>query len=148
MAYTKLTYHIVFSTKERRPFLQGESLGRVCQYLGGILREQKAHPQRIGGMEDHIHIAVSLSPTVAVSDIIRVVKTNCSRWIHETLEDLAEFAWQQSYAAFTVSESVLPDVVRYIEGQAAHHKRQTFQEELLALLARHGIEYDERYIWS
>ena len=148
MAYTQLTYHIVFSTRERRPLLQGESLARVCQYLGGILREQKAHPQQIGGMPDHVHMAVSLSPTMAVADIVRIIKTNCSRWIHETFKDLAAFAWQDSYSAFTVSQSVLPDVVRYIEGQEAHHTTQTFQEELLALLHRHGIEYDERYIWA
>ena len=80
--------------------------------------------------------------------MLNAIKANSSRWIHETELAPAEFAWQESYAAFTVSASALPRVLAYVDGQAAHHRRMTFQEELLALLQRHGIEYDERYMWD
>jgi len=147
MSYTKLSYHIVFSTKERRPFLQHDALGRVCAYIGGILRDEDAEPVCIGGMPDHLHLAVIARPTVRLSDLIRVAKAGSSKWIHAEFPALKTFSWQDSYAAFSVCESVLPDVVSYIRGQQEHHKKHTFQEEFLALLARHGVDYDPRYIW-
>ncbi|MFW6145812.1 MAG: IS200/IS605 family transposase [Planctomycetota bacterium] len=148
MAYTKLIYHIVFSTKERRPFLQDEALPEVRAYIGGALRDQSAHPVAVGGMADHLHLAVIARPTTRLSDLMREVKANSSKSIQGRFPTLKVFAWQDGYSAFSVSESVLPDVVKYIQGQQAHHKKQTFQEELLALLARHGVEYDPRYIWT
>ncbi len=148
MAYTKLMYHMVFSTKDRRPFLQGDVLDRVCKYIGGIIRSEKGQMLAAGGAADHVHVAAVLNPTAAVAVLLRKVKANSSKWIHNEFPDLAAFGWQDTYSAFCVSQSVMPEVVRYIEGQKAHHCKQTFCEELLALLAKHGIEYDERYIWS
>ncbi|MFW6146174.1 MAG: IS200/IS605 family transposase [Planctomycetota bacterium] len=148
MAYTKLTYQIVFSTKERRPFLQGDVFDRVCDSIGGILREQKAHAFALAGMPDHLHLAVLARPTVALADLIRTVKANSSRWIHAELPELRSFSWQETYSAFSVLESAVPDVVRYVRGQQKHHQKLTFREELIVLLTKHGVEYDPRYIWS
>ena len=148
MAYTKLIYHIVFSTKERRPFLYDEAFSEMCAYVGGVLRDQGAHPVAVGGMPDHLHLAIIGRPTMRLSDLMREVKANSSKWIHGRFAALKAFGWQDSYSAFSVSESVLPDVVEYIRGQEAHHRKQTFQEELLALLAKHGVEYDPRHIWT
>jgi len=146
MAYTKLIYHIVFSTKERRPFLRDEALSEMCAYLGGALRDQNVHPVVVGGMPDHLHLAVIGGQTTRLSDLMREVKANSSRWIHGRFPGLKAFGWQDSYSAFSVSASVLPDVVQYIRGQEVHHQKLTFQEELVALLTRHGVDYDPRYI--
>jgi putative transposase len=86
--------------------------------------------------------------TVCVADALRVLKANSSRWVHETWSERRSFAWQTGYAAFSVSQSNLDQVCAYVASQAEHHQRMTFQDELVAFLKRHGIEYDERYIWE
>ncbi len=146
VSYTNLNYHIVFSTKERRPFLSDELRRRTGDYIGGIIRELRGDLVAAGGATDHLHLAAVLHPQVSISDVVRTIKANSSKWIHETLPDLAEFGWQDGYAAFSVSRSVLPQVVRYIEGQKEHHAKMSFTEELIALLKRHGVDYDERYL--
>ncbi len=148
MSHRALYYHIVFATKQRRPLLRGEALARTCQYLGGIARKLDGQILLGGGMPDHIHIAAAIPATTAVADFVRLIKTNSSAWIHQELPGLREFAWQDGYSAFSVSPSVLAQVMRYIEGQAEHHREMSFQEELVALLEKHGVEYDERYIWT
>jgi REP element-mobilizing transposase RayT len=147
MSYTSLLYHVVFSTKERRPWLSEDVLSRVCEYAGGILRELGGKMIAAGGAKEHVHIALSGSKA-AVPDILRTIKTNTSRWVHRTFAQMRAFAWQDGYAAFTVSKSVLPTVVRYIENQQRHHRSRTFEEEYLELLRRHGIEYDPRHVWA
>ena len=146
MSYTNLIYHIVFSTKDRRPLLKGESLARTCQFIGGIVRNLEGVPLAVGGMPDHVHVAARMTPKGAVSDVIGKVKSNSSRWIRQTLPELSDFGWQDEYIAFTVSRSAKDDVVAYVMNQEAHHRKMTFQEELIALLKKHDIEYDERYI--
>ena len=148
MSYTKFQHHIVFSTKERRPFLQGDRLTRTCEYIGGIIREEGGQMLAGGGMPDHVHVAAILRPTVAPADFVRVVKTNSSGWVHKTFPDLAGFHWQDGYAAFSVSASAMPRVIAYVRGQAEHHRSMSFQEELIGLLEKHGIEYDERYLFA
>ena len=148
MSYTNLNYHIVFSTKSRRPFMSRQILPRICQYIGGIVRNHGGTPLIVNGMSDHLHVVTILRPTVAVSDFVRDVKANSSRWVHDTFDDLRQFSWQEGYSAFTVSQSVKDTVVAYVAGQEDHHKKMTFQEELIALLDKHGIEYDERYVWK
>ncbi len=147
MAYTNLAYHVVFSTKERRGLLAPDLAPRVHEYMGGIIREMGAAAICVNGTTDHVHLAVILRPTMAVSDLVRVVKTNSSKWLHEQAPSLGKWGWQESYGAFTVSQSGLGAVVKYIEAQQEHHRKMSFQEEFLELLKRHGIEYDERYIW-
>jgi len=146
MSYTSLFYHVVFSTKDRRPLLSEELLPRACEYMGGIIRNMRGKMLAANGSADHVHLAALLRPTAAIADVVRDVKANTSGWIHQTLPNLRAFRWQDGYAAFTVSRSVVPEVVAYIRKQEAHHRKMTFQEELIGLLERHGVEYDERYI--
>jgi len=147
MSYTSLFYHVVFSTKERRPFLIDSILTRTREYVGGIIRSLQGQMLKANGREDHLHVVTTCPPTVTLASFIGRFKSGSSGWIHETFPDAESFAWQEGYAAFSVSRSALPRVLKYVEGQAEHHRKMTFQEELLALLEKHGIEYDERYIW-
>ena len=146
MSYTSLYYHIVFSTKERRSFLSDQLLPRVVKYIGGIIRQMDGQLVEGDGMPDHVHLAAIMHPTWAIADFLRTLKTNSTRWIHETFGDMATFAWQEGYAAFTVSRSVLPAVKTYIRTQKEHHRKISFVDELKALLDKHGIAYDERYL--
>jgi len=105
-------------------------------------------PILIGGMPDHIHMAVGLPPTLAVSDALKQIKGGSSKWIKDTFPKLIGFAWQDGYGAFAVSKSVLPSVTSYIERQREHHRKTTFQEEFVTLLKLHEIEYEEQYLWD
>ena len=145
--YTNLLYHIIFSTKDRQPLLTDDIRPRTFAYMGGILRELDGIAILINGPADHVHLLAALPPTTGIADAMRVLKTNSSRWIHETFPN-SSFAWQTGYAAFSVSQSSVPAVRQYIERQEEHHRRITFQEEFVAFLKRHGIAYDERYIWA
>jgi len=144
--FTKLLYHAVFSTKGRSPTIDAELKPRLHAYLGGIVGELGGKAILVGGTADHVHLLASLSAKTAPADVLRIVKTNSSRWVHEEWRRRGGFAWQTGYAAFTVSQSAADAVKRYIAGQEEHHRRMSFDEELLALLNRHGIDYDERYL--
>ena len=146
--YTALYYHVIFSTKHRRSWIKQDLEDRIWSYLGGIARENKMTAMKIGGIDDHVHMLLGAPPTIAPSKAAQLIKGGSSKWIHETFPDLRDFAWQDGYGAFTVSKSNVPEVVRYIENQREHHRARTFQEEFLAFLKRHGIEYDERYLWD
>ena len=142
MSYTSMNYHVVFSTKDRRPFLQDDLLTRTCQYIGGMVRELNGVLLEANGQPDHLHMAIVIPPTSAASDFIGKVKAYASGWIHRTFPDLQDFRWQDGYAAFTVSPSALAKVIAYIQTQQEHHKTLTFEEELARLLDKHEIEYD------
>jgi putative transposase len=144
--YTALHYHIVFSTKGRRPWIRQEIEQRIWEYLGGIARANDLKPIKIGGIEDHIHVLLGTPPTIAVSKIVQLIKGGSSGWIHETFPELRDFAWQDGYGAFTVSKSALPDVTTYIANQREHHGTRTFEEEYLAMLVLNGVEYDKKYV--
>ena len=146
MSYAKLHYHIVFATKGRRPLVTGAVLPRLVKYLGGIVRGSKGKLLEANGPEDHLHLAVMLHPQTAVSDLVCDIKANSSRWVQETFPDMCSFAWQDGYAAFSVSHSALGSVIDYIRNQREHHRKITFKEELIALLNRHEIEFDQRYV--
>jgi putative transposase len=120
----------------------------LCEYVGGTVRQKNGTLLTAGGMPDHIHLLLSLGKQACVSDTIRDIKANSSRWIHETFTPLRGFAWQVGYGAFSVSYSNLDEVRRHITNQHEHHRVRTFKEEFLAFLARHQIEYDERYLWD
>lgn len=121
---------------------------RLCSYLGGIADRNGMTPLKNGGIEDHVHIVVGLPPTMALSKAVQLLEGGSSLWIHETFPELAEFAWQDGYGAFTVSKSQLPDLIEYVKNQREHHRTRTFQEEYRAFLEKHWIEYDERYLWG
>jgi len=146
--YTSLHYHFTFSTKNRHPWIVAEIEERVWAYLGGILKKNKLKPIKIGGIDDHLHLLLGAPPTIAPAKIAQLLKGGSSTWIHEEFPELATFAWQDGYGAFTVSKSAVPDVSAYIGNQREHHRTRTYQDEYRALLDRHGIEYDERYLWD
>jgi len=146
-SYTQLLYHIVFSTKERNPWLAEPLRSRLYAYLGGAIRDEGGTALAIGGVEDHIHILARLRQDKAVSAVIGAIKANSSGWIHREFPDLSAFAWQQGYAVFTVSKSQARHVKVYIAGQEEHHRKKSYQEELREFLQAHEIEFDERYLW-
>jgi len=147
MAYTKLMYHIVFSTKERRPVIAADARPRIREYMGGIIRNAGGSMLAANGTADHIHIAAIGSPTIAVCKLIQLIKGNSSKWIHDTFPNLQSLYWQESYGAFTVSPSGLAKLLAYVRDQEEHHRTVDFKQEFLALLRKHGVEHDERYIW-
>jgi len=146
--YTNLLYHIVFSTKHRQPFIEPKLRDELYPYLGGAIRGEGGILLERGGMPDRLHLLVKLPATIALSDFVRAIKSNSSGWIHKRPEFHPAFAWQTGYAAFTVSESQAPTVSAYIQGQEEHHRRQPFQPELLELLRKNRIEFDERFLWD
>jgi len=146
--FTHLLVHIIFGTKDREPWLTEELKTPLHSYLAGILRNLEVNLTAVNGTADHVHLLVMLPADQSVAEVLRVLKTNSSRWVHETYPNLHSFGWQTGYGAFTVSRSNLDAVERYIRNQEEHHKKQTFQEEFVAFLDRHGIEYDARYLWE
>ena len=146
--FASLFYHVVFSAKNRVGFIRPEIEERVWAYIGGIARKHKMTAIQVGGAEDHIHALVMAPPTLAPFEIAKYLKGDSSKWIHEEFPDLRGFGWQDGYGAFSVSKSNVPSVVKYIQDQREHHKTRTFQEEYLEFLGKHGVEYDERYLWD
>jgi REP element-mobilizing transposase RayT len=146
--YTKLFYHIVFSTKNRQRFISSTIEEELYKYIAGIVRNIGGSSIEINGTPDHVHVLAILPPKLALSDALRTIKANSSKWVHETKPNLADFAWQDGYAAFTVSKSQVDGVQQYIADQKHHHAERDFKAELLALLAKHQVEYDDRYLWD
>jgi REP element-mobilizing transposase RayT len=144
--HLSLHYHVVFSTKERYPFINLELQERLHAYLGGIIRDMGGIAECIGGIDDHVHLLIGLKATHRLCDVLRDIKVSSSRWVHETIA-LREFAWQDGYGAFTVSDSRIDAVRQYIRNQAEHHRSRTFQDEYLAFLRQAKVEFDERYLW-
>ena len=146
-SYVKNIIHIVFHTKVRTTDIAEVDLQRVLQYIGGIVKKSGAVLMAVGGMPNHIHLLVSLSQSVALADFVRAVKSESSRWIKGIRSHYyGGFAWQEGYGAFSVSASVVPNVVNYIKNQQEHHRKKSFIEEYKEFLAACGIEYDERYL--
>ena len=148
MAYISSHFHCVFSTKERRRFITPKLRERLWPFLGGIARQNHMKAIEIGGVEDHVHLLISLPATLPIAKAMQLIKGGSSKWIHETFPDQREFAWQAEYGAFSVSVSQLEKIIQYIQCQEEHHRRVTFQDEFLALLNKHRIEYDARYSWK
>jgi putative transposase len=141
-SFVSCLLHVVFSTKERRPFIKPSLQEQLWPYLGGIARNNKMKALKIGGVEDHVHILLSLPSTLDIAKAVQLLKGSSSKWVHETFPDEQAFEWQSGYGAFSIGLSGLADTVAYIENQAAHHKRTTFQEELASILRKHGIEFE------
>jgi REP element-mobilizing transposase RayT len=140
--------HCVFSTKQRLPLITEELQERLWPYLGGIARENKMKALCVGGVADHVHVLLSVPSTLAVAKAVQLLKGNSSKWIHETFPGQSSFAWQEGYGAFSIGVSGIPDTMAYIQGQAEHHRKKTFQEEFIAFLKKHGMEYDEAALWE
>ena|SRR6266480_2557950 len=148
MSYVSSYSHCVFSTKERSKLITPALQERLWPFLGGIARRNDMKALIVGGVEDHIHILLSLPATMPIAKAMQLVKGGSSKWIHETFPEQQLFAWQKKYGAFSVSVSQLDAVMNYIQNQREHHRVRTFQEEFLDLLKKHRIEYDERYLWD
>ena len=137
--YLSILVHFTWSTARREPWLGN---------IGGIVNNKRAKLISAGGMYDHIHLYASLPSTISIADFVNAVKSNSSRWIHESYPRCRQFGWQEGYGAFSVSKSEEQRVIRYINNQENHHRKRTFKEELVTLLDKHGIEYDKRFLWD
>ena len=146
--YLSLLVHFTWSTAGREPWLEPSMRPNLYSYIGGIMHNKNARLISAGGISDHIHLLASMPSTISVADFVNVVKSNSSKWIHENFSRLRSFAWQEGYGAFSVSKSDELRVIRYIDNQEQHHQKRTFKQELVALLQKHGIEHDERYLWN
>jgi REP element-mobilizing transposase RayT len=145
-AYCNLLYHLVFSTKERRPLISSAMKPRLQDYIGGIVRGEQGDLLEINAVADHAHLLARLHPARAVADMLRLIKGNSSKWANETFRRGPTFAWQEGYAAFTVSQSQVPRILAYIRGQEEHHQKHDFRRELVSLLRRNGVAFEERYL--
>jgi REP element-mobilizing transposase RayT len=147
-SFACLHHHLIFSTKNRVAAISVDLQPRLLEYIGGILRAERCCLVAAGGMPDHVHLLVAFGREMSAAEAVRLIKTNSSKWVHETFPAMAEFGWQNGYGAFAVSYSHLRLVKRYLARQEEHHRTRTFQEEFRDFLERHHIAYDERYVWE
>jgi len=140
--------HLIYSTKNRAPCLGQDIQPRLFAYQAGILNDWECPAVVIGGASDHVHALFVLSKNHALAKVIEEVKKGSSKWLKTQGSELRDFQWQAGYGAFSVSQSNAEEVRRYIEEQEEHHRTRSFQEEFLAFLTRHGMEFDERYLWD
>lgn len=144
-----ITIHAVFSTKHREPYFHDSTLrSELHAYLGGISNQQQCPPLQIGGVADHVHILAGLHRTMSTADWIKELKRGSNAWLKKQPGIGTDFAWQNGYAAFSVSASQIPTVKQYIVNQAKHHERVSFQDEYRALLSKHGVEWNEDFAWD
>src|SRR5262249_863868 len=141
--------HLVFSTQDRRPFLQDPTIReKMHAYIKGICKKQDCPWLAVGGVEDHVHVACRLSKTITIAALVKELKQGSSIWVKSEFKGMSAFHWQHGYGAFSVSPSHWPALARYIEGQEEHHRRESFQDELRRLLRKYNVEFDERYLWD
>ena len=145
--FSSLLFHCIFSTKDRRPVIAPELRPRLWAYLGGIAREHGMKALGVGGTGDHVHLLLSLPATQALATAMRRVKAGSSRWMHET-GGQPGFAWQEGYGAFSIGRAQVPVTLAYIARQEEHHRQRDFRAEFIAILKKHGIAYDARYVWG
>ena len=144
--YTNLLTHIVFSTQGRIKLLKKEMRAELFDYISVLVMKKGGKVLAINGMEDHVHILIELPPTVALSDLMKFIKANSSRWMKERFGK--PFAWQRGFGAFSVSRSVAQSVADYIRDQEAHHSTRSFDDEFIALMRKNGVEFDPEYLWK
>ncbi|MEQ1606907.1 MAG: IS200/IS605 family transposase [Pyrinomonadaceae bacterium] len=146
MSHTHFLYQIVFATKDRLPLIRRESEHELYSYLSGIVKNCGGLSLEINGMPDHVNLLIRLGADLKFADFMRELKAGSSRWVRQRFDP--KFSWQRRYGAFTVSESAADEVRRYIRAQKEHHRAQTFEDEYRGLLIKHGVEFDERYLWG
>lgn len=140
--------HVIFSTKDRMPVLDASIRPALHAYLATVVRNAGCECYRVGGIEDHVHLAVRLSRTVNIAELVEQVKSSTSKWLKTQSPTLSKFAWQRGYATFSVGPTDMGALVEYIAVQEDHHRKCSFQDELRAFLKRYGVECDERYLWD
>jgi len=141
--YVQNHLHVVFSTKERAKLIGKRDQPRLWSYMAGIARNHDFLVIANGGIEDHVHLLIQLPATLALAKAVQLLKSNSSKWMNERG---VKFDWQKGYGAFSVSKSIVPAVVRYIERQEMHHRKITFEQEIVALLKKHGMEFNPKYV--
>ena len=144
--FSNLLYHIVYSTKDRVPSIDGDLREPLYEYIGGIIRGERGILLEIGGVPDHVHLLAKFKTDIAVSMMVQKIKGNSSGWVNERSSRAEHFEWQVGYGIFSVSGSLVDKVRRYIRNQEEHHKKVSFKDELISLLKKNGISYDERYL--
>jgi len=140
--------HIVFSTKNRVPYLDASVSPALHAYLATVARNAGSECPRVGGVADHVHLAIQFSRTITIATLVEELKTSSSKWLKTQSPDLSGFAWQRGYGVFSVGPSDLGALGAYIDKQAEHHRTRTFQDEYRAFLTKYGVTYDERYVWD
>lgn len=143
-----LITHVIFSTKNREPLITPETEPELFAYIGGVLKNNESHLLDAGGTADHLHLLISQSKNIALSLLMKDVKKDSSRWIKTKGRAFRNFHWQDGYGAFSIGMSEIATLKRYIAGQKEHHRKRSFQEELVHFLEEYGMEYDERYLWN
>lgn len=145
---SKLYIHIIFHIKNKMCFIKPEDEKDLYAYIGGVLKISKSIPVNINGTEDHVHILCIMSKNISLADLLEDIKRNSSRWIKTRGPHYQDFAWQGGYAGYSVSQSKVEIVERYVENQKEHHQHQTFKEEYIQFLKENGIDYKEEYLWT
>lgn len=145
--YCSSLYHCVFSTRDRRKLIASKLQPDLWAYMGGIAREHEMKALIIGGTDDHVHLLLSLPSTKPIAKAMQEIKSSSSKWMREQCR-VKDFAWQEGYGAFSISQSLISVTLQYIANQQEHHKKHDYQEEFLAILKKHQIEYDPRYVWG
>ncbi len=143
-----LLVHVIFSTKGREPWLDASVRPSLHAYLATVSRNAGCECYRVGGVADHVHLAVRLSRTVTIAELVEELKTASSKWLKTQSSALTSFAWQRGYGAFSIGPRDLTAVLTYIDNQEEHHRKRTFEDEFRAFLTQYGIEFDERYVWD
>jgi REP element-mobilizing transposase RayT len=143
--YSQNVLHVIFSTKDRQKTISPDLQPRLWAYVAGVCKKLEILVHAIGGIEDHIHLLIQVPPTLPVAKAILTIKSNSSRWANEQGH---KFAWQQGYGAFSVSSSNVPAVIQYIRTQQEHHKKRGFEEEFVALLKKHGVAFDPKFVFG
>ncbi len=146
--YNQIYIHIVFSVKGRQNLIQKKWQEELNKYITGIINSKGQKLFAIGGMPDHIHILISINPNITISDLVRDVKANSSKWINEKRFVSGKFQWQEGFGAFSHSKSNLDKVINYINDQDNHHKQKTFKEEYIEMLNKFEIEYEDKYLFE
>ena len=145
---SSILIHLIFSTKNREPFISEAIEKELHPYMAKIFRELKSPSLTIGGTDDHVHILFSLGRTITIADLVEEVKTESSKWIKTKGQEFENFHWQRGYGAFSIGQSQVASLKRYIARQRIHHQRVTFQDEYRKFLESYGLDYDERYVWD
>ena len=146
--FYSIHHHIIFSTKERRPWLDPEIRPRMHAYLATVCRDCDCQAYRVGGAADHVHLATRLARTITQAELLEKIKKTSSVWIKRQGNQYGGFFWQAGYGDFSIGWSQLEDLLRYIDHQEEHHRTHSFQEEYRKLLNRYHVEFDERYVWD
>lgn len=145
----KIYIHLVFSTKDRRPFIAGpEVQRRLHEYLGGACRGLGCPSVKVGGVEDHVHVLLRLSRSIDIPKLVRKIKRESSKWMTETFPEITSFSWQAGYGAFSISPTHVDALTKYIKAQEEHHRKESFQGEFRRLLRKYDVKWDERYLWD